>query len=140
MCLTQALAGRQMQENERRYFIAFFVILTAYVGSDLLGQFTSGHQGELCFFTTQLCIFESSFSSFLMLLLFGLLFCSGREKDGRTHGCSTARWRCGSFTGSCRFNPSFQKRATSLKSREYSLLNNTKSLFATLIPYQCREV
>lgn len=43
--LVQAWAGRQMEERTRWYFIAFFVILTAYVGSNLLGQFAEGYNG-----------------------------------------------------------------------------------------------
>ena len=94
--LVQAWAGRQMEERTRRYFIAFFVILTAYVGSNLLGQFTESRQGAGWAFTTQLSIFlESTFSSLLMLLLSGFLLYSSGEKDWkktRLFCCSVALW------------------------------------------------
>ena len=94
--LVQAWAGRQMEENTRRYFIAFFTILTAYVGSNLLGQLAEGYQGAGWVFATQLFIFlESAFSSLLMLLLSGFLLYSGGEKDWkntRLFGCSMALW------------------------------------------------
>ena len=80
--LVQAWAGRQMEERTRWYFIAFFVILTAYVGSNLLGQFAEGYNGAEWAFATQLFIFlESAFSSLLMLLLSGFLLCSSGERD-----------------------------------------------------------
>ena len=92
--LVQAWAGRQMEENTRRYFIAFFTILTAYVGSNLMGQLAEGYQGAGWVFATQLFIFlESAFSSLLMLLLSGFLLYSGGEKDWkntRLFGCSMA--------------------------------------------------
>lgn len=79
--LVQAWAARQIEERMRRYFIAFFVILSAYVGSNLLGQFSNGNHGEAWIFATRLSIFfESSFSSLLMLLLSGFLLYSSREK------------------------------------------------------------
>lgn len=94
--LVQAWAGRQMEEKTRRYFIAFFTILTAYVGSNLLGQLAEGYQGAGWAFATQLFIFlGSAFSSLLMLLLSGFLLYSGGEKDWkntRLFGCSMVLW------------------------------------------------
>ena len=81
--LVQAWAGRQMEENTRRYFIAFFTILTAYVGSNLMGQLAEGYQGAGWVFATQLFIFlESAFSSLLMLLLSGCVAFSFGFYDG----------------------------------------------------------
>ena len=94
--LVQAWAGRHVEENARRYFIAFFVILTAYVGSNLASQLAESHQGAGWVFATQLSIFlESAFSSFLMLLLSGFLLYSSGEKDwkkARLLRCSVALW------------------------------------------------
>lgn len=94
--LVQAWAGRQMEERTRRYFIAFFVTLTAYVGSNLISQLAESQQGAGWAFTTQLSIFlESTFSSLLMLLLSGFLLYSSGERDwkkARLFCCSLVLW------------------------------------------------
>ena len=80
--LVQAWAGRQMEETTRRYFITCFVVLIAYVGSNLAGQLAESGRGAGWAFATQLFIFlESMFSSLLMLLLSGFLLYSSGEKD-----------------------------------------------------------
>lgn len=62
--LVQAITGRSMQKKTQQYFIAFFILLTAYAGfnlADQLGDAVNGMKVPL--------FFESAISSLLTLLL-----------------------------------------------------------------------
>ncbi len=66
--LAQAITARAMEKRTRRYFIAFFSLLTAYVASDFIGQWTN----RIIYQMTTLFL-ESALSSVLTLLLMGFL-------------------------------------------------------------------
>ena len=74
----QTITSRSMEARTRRYFIAFFSLLVAYVGSNLLGQF-----GDGALFQTLALFFESAFSSLLTLLLTRFLLDQSGERDWR---------------------------------------------------------
>ena len=71
-----SITDYSMDKRTHRYFVAFFTLLTAYVGSNLIGQFGDAENGmKLPLF------FESAFSSFLTLLLTRFLL----EHSGETN-------------------------------------------------------
>ena len=78
------ITDRSMDRRTHRYFIAFFALLTAYVGSNLIGQF-----GESVIYQTLCLFFESAFSSFLALLLTGFLL----VQSGKAHWERSASFR-----------------------------------------------
>ena len=71
-----AITARSMEKRARQYFLAFFSLLVAYVGSNLLGQF-----GDGALFQTLTIFFESAFSSVLTLLLTRFLLDQSGERD-----------------------------------------------------------
>ena len=73
-----AITDHSMDMRTHRYFVAFFVFLVAYVGSNLIGQAWDAENGmKIPLF------FESAFSSFLMLLLTSFLLVQSGERDWR---------------------------------------------------------
>ena len=76
--LVQAITSRSMQKRTRRYFIAFFSLLTAYVLCNFIGQL-----GKSVLYQTLTLFFESAFSSLLTLLLTSFLLVESGETDRR---------------------------------------------------------
>jgi len=76
--LAQAIIVRSMHKRTRRYFIAFFSLLVAYVTADLLSNFVGGRANRML-----LLFLESAFSSVLTPLLTCFLLEQSGETDWR---------------------------------------------------------
>ena len=76
--LAQAIAARAMERRTRRYFIAFFALLVAYVAANFAAQWTYN-----ILFQKMALFLESALSSVLMLLLMGFMLESSGEKNWR---------------------------------------------------------
>ena len=74
--LVMAIVGSEPEKRMKRYFIAFFSLLVAYVACNLLGQCIADAQ----FQQTELFV-ESALSSILLLLLTGFLLDQSGESD-----------------------------------------------------------
>ena len=74
--LVMAISGVAPNKRTKRYFIAFFSLLIAYVAANLISQIGGGIDGM------KLPLFlESAFSSVLLLLLTGFLLDQSGERD-----------------------------------------------------------
>lgn len=94
--LIQTILSRQLGVVARRYFIVLFIIMVAYVVSNLLGQLAFLHTGKKWAQMARLGLFaESTFSSLLMpLMTIFILVCSGDKKyiKNRFLGLSISLW------------------------------------------------
>ena len=86
--LTSALLGliitisiSYIEKSSRRFFVVFFIIISAYVSSDLISQFSLAFFGYGANYLSAAAIFcESLFSSMLMpLLMLYILRCAGED-------------------------------------------------------------
>ena len=73
--LIMAITGSAPEKRTKRYFIAFFSLLVAYVAANLLSQIEGGSNGQKLFL-----FLESAFSSVLALLLTGFLLNQSGER------------------------------------------------------------
>lgn len=86
--LVQAIISRPMEKRTRRYFIAFFSLLVAYVGANLIGQLTSDVIPQMI-----TLFLESALSSVLTLLLMSFLL----ERSGERNWRRSAAFRIASW-------------------------------------------
>ncbi len=84
MSLLLAVFIRYMEKRGRQFFIAFFLVLTLYVLSDLMGQISAAYLGPNFTILSRILLFlESFFSSILMPMLTGyLIHCAGEKRSG----------------------------------------------------------
>lgn len=74
--LLMAITGSAPEKQTKRYFVAFFSLLVAYVAANLLSQIEGGSNGKKLFL-----FLESAFSSILTLLLTVFLLHQSGEKN-----------------------------------------------------------
>lgn len=82
MSLLLAVFSRYMEGKVRRFFIAFFLIITGYIASDLISQISSVILGKDYMLLAKVTLFlESLFSSMLMpMLSLYLIHCAGENR------------------------------------------------------------
>ena len=80
--LLQTLTSSQLQRTTRRFFLGFFLLLCAYVLSNLVVHVVAGAEGYVFYVILRICILlEGALSSALLLLWIALLLYEIGEKD-----------------------------------------------------------